>query len=76
MTNAVSILNAPNATNELHSITVTCTIHLDSTADQCVVMAIIADGNLKVNTTSNYIIIMYSCIAIQIKFFSMYVMHS
>ena len=56
MTNAVSILNAPNATNELHSITVTCTIHPESTADQRVVMAM-ADGNLKVNTTGNYIII-------------------
>ena len=48
MSNAVAILNAPNATNELHSITVTCTIHQDSTADQCVVMAM-ADG--RANTT-------------------------
>ena len=39
VTNAVTILNAPNATNELHSITVNCTIHPNSTADQCVVMA-------------------------------------
>ena len=45
MINAVAILNAPNAINELHSITVTCTIHPDSTADQCVVMAM-ADGNV------------------------------
>ena len=45
MTNAVTTLNAPNATNELHSITVTCTIHPDSTADQCVVMAM-ADGRV------------------------------
>ena len=45
MTNAVAILNAPNATNELHSITVTCTIHPDSTADQCVVVAM-ADGRV------------------------------
>ena len=45
MTNAVVILNTPNATNELHSITVTCTIHPNSTADQCVVMAM-ADGRV------------------------------
>ena len=51
MTNAVATLNAPNATNELHSITVTCTIHPDSTADQCVVMAV-ADG--RVTRTGNY----------------------
>ena len=52
VTNAVAILNAPNATNELHSITVTCTIHPDSTADQCVVMAM-ADG--RVTRTGSYI---------------------
>ena len=45
MTNAVATLNAPNATNELHSITVICTIHPDSTVDQCVVMAM-ADGEV------------------------------
>ena len=31
------------AVSELYNITVTCTIHPESTADQCVVMAI-ADG--------------------------------
>ena len=51
MTNAITILNAPNATNELHSITVTCTIHPDSTADQCVVMAIDDSGE---NSTGIY----------------------
>ena len=49
----IIILNAPNATNELHSITVTCTIHPDSTADQCVVMAM-ADG--RVIRTGNVVI--------------------
>ena len=60
MINAVTILNAPNATNELHSITVTCTIHLNSTADQCVVMAM-ADG--RINTTGdNYTYVLkYLC---------------
>ena len=42
---AVSVLNAPNAINELHSITVACTIHPDSTADQCMVTAV-ADGRV------------------------------
>ena len=37
------VLSTPNATNEFHSITVTCTIHPDSKADHCVVMAM-ADG--------------------------------
>ena len=39
VTDTVAILNAPNATNGLHSITVICAIHPNSTADQCVVMA-------------------------------------
>ena len=54
MTNAITILNAPNATNELHSITVNCIIHPNSTADQCVAMAI-ADG--RVTQTGMYIIL-------------------
>ena len=52
VTNAVTILNAPNATNEVHSITVTCTIHPESTADQCVVMAM-ADGRRSI--AGNYV---------------------
>ena len=62
MTNTVAILNAPNATNEVHSITVTCTIHPNSTADQCVVMAM-DDG--RVISTGNYIDVkyMYSLVA-------------
>ena len=36
---------SPNLTSELYNITVTCTIHPDSTADQCVVMAV-ADGSV------------------------------
>ena len=43
MTTVVVILNSPSATNQLYSITVTCTIQPVSTADQCVVMAM-ADG--------------------------------
>ena len=37
--------------SELYNITVTCTIHPDSTADQCVVMAM--DDNGRVNRTGN-----------------------
>ena len=50
------MLSAPNATNEVHSITVTCTIHPDSTADQCVVMAM-DDG--RVISTGNHIDVEY-----------------
>ena len=52
VTNTVAILSAPNATNGQHSITVICTIHPDSTADLCVVMAV---GDDKVNRTGNHI---------------------
>ena len=45
VTDAMIVLSTPTATNELHSITVTCTIHSNSTADQCVVMAM-ADGRM------------------------------
>ena len=51
---ASSVINATPmpvctpAVNELYNITVTCTIHPESTADQCVVMAK-ADG--RVNRT-------------------------
>ena len=43
-------LSTPNVSSVQQSITVTCTIHSDSTADQCVVMAM-ADGG--VNTTGD-----------------------
>ena len=43
VTDATATLITPNENRTEHSITVTCTIHSDSTADQCVVMAM-ADG--------------------------------
>ena len=58
VTNTVVMLSAPNATNEVHSITVTCTIHPDSTADQCVVMAMDDDG--RVTSTGNHIDVEYN----------------
>ena len=51
VTNTSVTLISPNVTNELYNITVTCTIHPDSTADQCEVMAM-ADG--KVTRTGIY----------------------
>ena len=37
---AVAKVISPNVTIPLYNITVTCTVHPNSTADQCVVMAI------------------------------------
>ena len=45
MTNTAVTTITPNVTSELYNITVTCTIHPDSTADQCVVMAV-ANGRV------------------------------
>ena len=41
---------SPNVTSELYNITVTCTIHPDSKADQCEVMAV-ADGRVTITGT-------------------------
>ena len=45
MTNTLVTLISPNVTSELYNINVTSTIYPDSTADQCVVMAM-ADGKM------------------------------
>ena len=45
MINAAPMQVCTPAVSELYNITVTCTIHPDSTADQCVVMAM-ADGRV------------------------------
>ena len=45
MTNTTAELISSNVTSELYNISITCTIHPDSTADQCVVMAM-ADGRM------------------------------
>ena len=64
MTNAVTTLSAPNATNEVHSITVTCTIHLNSTADQCVVMAMADDGGSIAGIYMHIVTTYYTSVAI------------
>ena len=53
MTNTTVTLISPNVTSKLYNITVTCTIHPDSAADQCVVMAKADDG--RVTRTGSYI---------------------
>ena len=40
VTGVTTILNVPDVTSGQYSITFNCTIHPNSTADQCVVMAI------------------------------------
>ena len=57
MINATPMLVCTPAVSELYNITVTCTIHPDSTADQCVVMAM-ADGRVT-RTGEIHIILLY-----------------
>ena len=53
VSDTVAVLSAPDVSTTLQSITVTCTIHPESTADQCVVMAM--DDNGRVISTGNHI---------------------
>jgi len=55
VTNAVATLLPSNDNDKLYSITVTCTIHPDSTADQCVVMAM-ADGRVTRTGNNMYVL--------------------
>ena len=50
VSDAMAVLSTPDVSSILQSIIVTCTIHPNSTADQCVVMAM-DDGG--VNRTGN-----------------------
>ena len=45
--NAISLQVCTPAVSELYNITIICTIHPDSTADQCVVMAMADDEDTK-----------------------------
>ena len=58
VTNATSMLVCSPVASELYNITVTCTIHPDSTADQCEVRAV-NDG--EVTRTGNVYIIQVTC---------------
>ena len=68
VTNTAVTLITPNVTSELYNITVTCTIHPNSTADQCVVMAM-DDG--RVTRTSNL-----PCICIRLVLYIRSYMHA
>ena len=50
VTDTTTALISPNLTSEIYDITITCTIHPDSTAGQCVVM-VMADGRETRNGT-------------------------
>ena len=52
MTNTSVTLISPNVISELYNITVTCTIHPDSTADHCEVMAMV-DGRVTITGIHN-----------------------
>ena len=47
MINATSMLVCSPVESEIYNITVTCTVHPDSTANQCVVMAVDDGGVAK-----------------------------
>ena len=49
VTDAQVTVNNPNVPSSTHSITVTCTIHPESDADVCVVMAV-ADDHVIIGT--------------------------
>ena len=53
MVSATSMLVCSPVASELYNITVTCTIHPNSTADQCAVMAIDDGGVIRTGTVAN-----------------------
>jgi len=59
--NATTVLNQPSITRVFYSITVTCTIHPDSEADECEVIVI--GGSM--NRTGMYVY-MYACMHVYI----------
>ena len=54
VSDAMAILSTPDVSSILQSIIVTCTIHPNSTADQCVVMAM-DDGVISTGNEVNHI---------------------
>ena len=51
----MAVLSSPDVSSSLQSIIVTCTIHPNSTADQCVVMAMDDDRVNKTGDEVNHI---------------------
>ena len=58
MINATSMLVCSPVESEIYNITVTCTVHPDGTANQCVMMAVDDDGVAK---TGNVYILQVTC---------------
>ena len=52
---ATPMLMCSPVASQLYNITVTCTIHPDSTADQCVVMAMADDGVTRTGEIHAYV---------------------
>ena len=67
MITAIPMLMCSPVASQLYNITVTCTIHPDSTADQCVVMAM-ADGRVTRTGEIHCILCMHSMIVTYIQF--------
>ena len=61
MITAIPMLMCSPVASQLYNITVTCTIHPDSTADQCVMMAM-ADGRVTRTGEIHCILYMHSMI--------------
>ena len=68
MTNATSVLVCSPVASELYNITVTCTIHPESTADQCLVRAV-DDG--RVTRTGNEYILQVTALMLCIGYYTM-----
>ena len=54
MVTATPMLICSSVASQLYNITVTCTIHPDSIADQCVVMAMADDGVTRTGEICNH----------------------
>ena len=59
VTGVTTIPNAPDVTSGQYSITVNCTIHPNSAADQCVVMAMDDGGVIRMGMMCVYNIATY-----------------
>ena len=68
MINVTSMLVCSPVASELYNITVTCTIHPDSTADHCVVRAVDDDG---VTRTGNVYILYVTALMLYIGYYTM-----
>ena len=56
VSDAMAVLSTPDVSSILQSIIVTCTIHPNSTADQCVVMAVDDDRVISTGNEVDHIV--------------------